>query len=441
MSERRELKRTLGELRQTHGDAVEKMQAIVSHAEIERREMTTNEAGAFERLKGKVTEAADQMRVVEQKIDDAPADPVSQFRQGRTEREARVGDLLSREQRMADLPPSMPSAFDSTEVEEFSLGRAIRGALTSDWRDADLERRALVEGTNSAGGFLTPEVLSSRIIDRVRKRARVLQAGAQTLRLDSDSVSLPRLTTGVTPAWRAENASNSESDPVFDRVTFVPKSLATAVKVSYELWEDMIDGGAEIITNELIAAIGLEVDRASLRGSGSSNQPTGLRNQSGVTIQSMGTNGAVPNYGSLMTAVGTILGANIDPTAAIMSSRTWMQLGGLADTTGQPLRPPKAVEDLTYLVSNQIPDNLTQGSSSVASEVYVGDFTNLIVGVKPFVRIDFQMRDRGAFGVNLKSSTEKLIDTQQIYVLATIRADVQLLHPEAFTVITGVLAS
>src|SRR4051794_21225602 len=81
----------------------------------------------------------------------------------------------------------------------------------------EIERRALSEGTDSAGGCLTPEILSGRLIDRVRNAGRVFQAGATVVPLDSDTVNIARLVSGVTPSWKTEGSAVTVSDMVFDR--------------------------------------------------------------------------------------------------------------------------------------------------------------------------------------------------------------------------------
>lgn len=103
--------------------------------------------------------------------------------------------VLGREERMTDWVARRPnrSAFDTYEARDVSFGRLVRGMVTGEWEDAELERRALGEGTGAAGGFLTPEPLAAAIIDRIRLQSRVLEAGAQTVRMESDSLSIPRL--------------------------------------------------------------------------------------------------------------------------------------------------------------------------------------------------------------------------------------------------------
>ncbi len=440
----------LTEMRETRFELFQQLERINDKALEEKRDLHPDEQKKYGKIEARMDFLGEEVERLErengiktpQMTRAAVAGPAQTVRPGgdshRTEREQR-DPRLSREDSMLDWANARGAdpRFDAQDVEEFSLGRGIRGLITGDWKDAEIEHRALVEGTDASGGFLTPEVLSSKIIDRVRTRARVLEAGAQTLALDSDSVSLPRLTSGVTGAWRAENAPVAEETPAFDRVTFRPKSLATLVKCSYELWEDMIDGGAQLIENEIISGLSLEIDRAALRGSGAANQPTGVRNQAGVTLQSMGANGGTPSYTSVMTAVTTLLGNNITPTGAILASRTYQQLSSLVDTTNQPLNPPAPVQNLPFYPSNQVPVNLTQGTSSDTSEIYVADWTNLVIGVKPWVRVEILGGGSNGLGIGVAKDPYTLMNTEQIQILATARIDVQLLHPEAFAVITG----
>jgi HK97 family phage major capsid protein len=114
------------------------------------------------------------------------------------------------------------------------------------------------------------------------------------------------------------------------------------VLTSEELFQDMIPGAGTILERELTQAAALELDRAALRGTGTAPEPRGIRNQTGVTIQSLGANGATPTrHTELMRAITTLLGNNRELNAAIMAPRTSQFYGGLLDTTNQPLNPPQ----------------------------------------------------------------------------------------------------
>lgn len=344
--------------------------------------------------------------------------------------ETRASAVLGTEDRMLDWQARRRtrSSFTTEEAREFSLGRAVRGMVTGRWDDADLERRALAEGAGSTGGFLTPELVSAQVIDRIRAQAQVLNAGATVVPMDSDQVSVPRLAAGITAQWKVENAPVVESDPAFERVTLVAKTLPVLTRISMELFEDMTPAASDAITNELTQAIALELDRAALRGSGVAPIPLGLRNQPGVELRPMtGANGSAPtSYADLVRAVAALRGRNVAPNAVLHSPRAGETYALMADTTGQPLQPPAYLQGLTFLETSQVPNNITVGTSTDTSEIYIGKWSDLLVGVRPSI------------GVRVRQLNERYADNLQVGLLAWLRADVQLAHPESFSILTGV---
>jgi HK97 family phage major capsid protein len=343
--------------------------------------------------------------------------------------ESNRGDLLAPEQRMADwVQEHRGSNFPNHDADEFSLGRIARAMVHGDHSSlTDVERRALVEGTDSAGGFLIPELLSATMIDRVRNQARVFEAGATTVPMTVDQLNLARLTGGASVAWKTEGNAITASDMVFDRVVLQARTLPILVKMSQELFDDLSPSASALIEGEIASALALELDRVALRGSGTPPEPKGIRNQTGVNIQSLGTNGAqLAGYDDVSTAIGTVRTANGEPNAVVLSARSMTFLEKMKDSTGQPLQPPPFVKALRFLVSNQVPDNLTQGSWVTASEAYVGYWPSLLVGL----RTDLRLR--------VRVLSERFADNLQVGLLAYLRADVAIAHPELFTVITGI---
>lgn len=74
-------------------------------------------------------------------------------------------------------------------------------------------------------------------------------------------------------------------------------------------------------------------------------------------------------------------------------------------------------------MTNQVPVNLTFGTSTDTSEVYTGDWDKLLIGMRTELSIRFLQ--------------ERFIDNLQYAFLAHPRADVQLAQPAAFVVDTG----
>lgn len=352
----------------------------------------------------------------------APLDP-SSGRTTMTTTPTERGAVLAPEHRVADYVRAR--GIDDPHTERLNLGKALRGMVTGSWAGADAERRAMAEGTNSAGGFLVPTILSSEIIDLARNAARVIEAGARTVPMESQVENVARQITDPAVTWRLENASINNSGPTFDLLAFVAKSLACVTTVSRELVEDSKMDIHDLLLSVISKAIALEIDRVGLRGSGIAPEPQGVRNTPNVPVTSLGTNGAAASWDAISSAVQLIRGANFEPTAALYTPRT---AGGLArqkDAQGRYLAPPVDLDGLPLLPTAQIRNDLTQGTSSVASELYVGDWAQLWIGVRTQLQITILQ--------------ERYADLGQIGLVAWWRGDVQVAHPLAFNVLTGAL--
>src|SRR5262249_8285533 len=79
-------------------------------------------------------------------------------------------------------------------VRPGAFGRVLRSWIFGDKRGLnDCELRAQAEGTDSAGGFTVPTPLAVQFIDRVRNNMAVNKAGATTVPMDSETLSIARL--------------------------------------------------------------------------------------------------------------------------------------------------------------------------------------------------------------------------------------------------------
>ena len=287
-------------------------------------------------------------------------------------------------------------------------------------------RAALAEGTDSAGGYSVPSVLLAPVIDLLRARSTVFQAGARTVLLDSLKTTICAIASDPTAAWRAENADVAASDMTFAPVTFTARSLGVIVTASQELLEDSLNVD-ESIRRALGSSFAAELDRVSLLGTGTAPEPKGVSKVAGVGSYSMGASGAaLSDYSPFIEALAILQTANaVDPTAAIMSPRTAKAINSLQDTLHQPLQRPTAIANLPFLVTSKLPINETQGGSSAASRIIMGNFPDLMVGI------------RSAFRIQVLQ--EKYADKLQIGFLATLRADVAVAHAASFCQIVGVL--
>lgn len=283
----------------------------------------------------------------------------------------------------------------------------------------DMEKRALSEGTDSAGGYTVPDILSARLIDRMRAASTVIRAGAQTVPLGSDVNYVAKLLTDPSPAWRAENGAIAESDPTFGRVTMTPRSLGVIVKVSRELLEDSVNIGSALPT-VIANAMAAELDRVALLGSGTAPEPRGVANFTSKTANSFA--GGELGYADLVKARTALRSVNADVSAFIMHPRDEGQLVEAVDSTGQPITIPPVIASIPMLTTTKIATNGGVGTNE--SKVFAGDFSKLLIGVRHSLRIEV-----------LK---ERYADTNQYAFVAVLRADVAAEHEAAFTVLSGV---
>jgi HK97 family phage major capsid protein len=313
----------------------------------------------------------------------------------------------------------------SEGYEGRSFGRYLRDLIHS----APLERpeyEARFVGEGGSGGNVVPTPLAADVIDLARNATRVIQAGAVTVPMTSQTLKYPRLTGEGSPAWHAEHGTITDADLTFDAVTFTARTLTRLVRISMEMVEDAPEQAEGVIARSFAEQIALELDRAALRGSGTAPEPRGVLNTSGVTVTTHGANGAaITNYDFWLDAVGNVRNANFEPNAHIQAPRSSTSLSKLKETsTLAYLAPPASM--LPMLATKQIPANLTVGTSTDCSEVYTADWSQLLIGVRTELRV-LPLRERYA-------------DFGQYGFLAWFRADVQLAQPSAFVVDTGVRA-
>jgi HK97 family phage major capsid protein len=283
--------------------------------------------------------------------------------------------------------PASPSRRDGD-----GRGRtASLGGATGRW-DGAAEERALAEGTTTSGGGLVPVFLAANVIDLARNATSVIEAGAITVPMASETLKMARLTGEGGPAWRSENAQINAGDLTFDQVTFQAKNLDRLVLISRELFEDSDPAASGVIAHSFAKQIALELDRAALRGSGTAPEPLGVLNTSGVTTTTHGANGtALSNYDWFLQAAGSIRDNNFMPNAHIVAPRTATDLSLLKNTLNDYMKPPASL--LPILATNQVPTDLTVGTSDTASEIYTGEWGQLAIGLRTSFELLF-LRER-----------------------------------------------
>jgi HK97 family phage major capsid protein len=151
--------------------------------------------------------------------------------------------LLAKGQKFGDL-------YDTDDGEGFNLGDFARNVIVG-------SRKA------ASGAALVPTYQGSRIIDAVRARTVLVEAGAGTIVIDGPT-NLARLTSGPTVYQHTEAANDiEESEIVAVPVTLNPKLLAVLIPLTVELVQDSPNLDA-ILNAALSAAFAAKLDALAI---------------------------------------------------------------------------------------------------------------------------------------------------------------------------------
>lgn len=281
------------------------------------------------------------------------------------------------------------------QVDAAKVGPAVRALFNQNRGNANaMLQRDLVVGTATAGGHLVAtELLGSSFIELLRN-AMVLDAlGATFLTNLNGNIAIPRQTGGATTYWVAENGAPTESQQAVDQVTATPKTVGAFTDYSRRLLLQSSIDVEMFVRMDLASQLAVEMERAALNGSGSSNEPTGLLNISGIGAVVGGTNGLAPTYAHMVgleTAVGNA-NANTGRLAYLTNSKVRGKLRTteeFASTNGRPVWTSVAGAQGRYgevlgyeaHVTNNMPSNLTKGTSSgVCSAIAYGNWAELMI--------------------------------------------------------------
>jgi HK97 family phage major capsid protein len=304
------------------------------------------------------------------------------------------------------------------ERSDISFGSWLKGVLTGKWSGASAETRAMVVG--DGGGYLVPQPLFGEIFTDAMGKARVVEAGARVIRMDSMTLRAPKITGYPASEWLAELEEATPSDFTFDKEDVTAQKCSIQTSMSVELAEDS-PLFAEAVDAQLSRAIGLAVDKAALVGA--VGGPLGIVNQPGVQV--IAGVGALDSYAPFSQAWGAVEGANYTPTALLAHPWLFATLDSLtADTDGQPLQPPRSWTTYKQLPTTQL--DLTPGSSTETTMAVLGDWTRFLWAVRTDARVEVSRESGDAwakYGVKVR-----------IY----FRGNCVAIHPQAFCVLTGV---
>ena len=242
------------------------------------------------------------------------------------------------------------------------------------------------------------------------------------------------VTGGADAAWVAEEGAATKAKPAYAKKVLSPKRLQVLQGITYDLLHQSTKDVDRLIMEDMVKAHAAALDAAIFAGSGSSGQPTGVLNTSGINAiyANDASHAAAISYAKLVqmeTEVGADNGL-IDDTLAYVSSAKFMgKAKTIPQIDGYPfyLLNDGKINGYPFYMTNAIPSNVTFSGTSNCTSALFGAWSEVLVG------------GWGGLQFIIDPYTAKANGVLEISAMAY--HDVLVRHPEAFCAITGVTTS
>lgn len=306
---------------------------------------------------------------------------------GLSDREARSFSFLRAIRAQAS--PNDRAAWEAASFErEVSDATAARMGIARDGIHVphDVLRRDLTASSaTAAGDLIFTDARPGSFIELLRNRLALTTLGVQTLTGLTGPVAIPKQTGAATAYWVAEKGTLTESNPTVGQINMTPKTCGAYTEFSRRLLIQSSMDVETMVRNELTAILALEIDRVALYGTGSSSQPLGLKNVTGINTKDFSAN--QPTYPELVELETLIAADNADIGAmAYLTNATiygGMKTTEKASGTAQfVLEPGGTVGGYPIVRSNQVESNDVW--FGVWSQMIMGMFGSLTIQVNPY---------------------------------------------------------
>jgi HK97 family phage major capsid protein len=307
------------------------------------------------------------------------------------------------------------------------------------WGD-DVVAKALAAGDAAAGGFLIPDTYSADIIELLRARAVVRSLSPLQVPMPMGTLTLPKITGGVTASYVGENKNLSTGQPTFGVLRLTYKKLAALVPVSNDLLRYNAYGVDAIVRDDLVSGIATREDIAFIRDDGSQNTPKGLRYWAPAAnvINANGTINLANVSTDLAKLILQLMNANVRMLrpAWIFAPRTLMYLMTVRDANGNFAFREELLSgklwNFPYGTTTQIPINLGGGTDE--SEVYLVDMVDVVIGDATSIIIDASTEAAYHDGSNVVAAFSQ----DQTVVRAIVQHDIGMRHDASVAVLAQV---
>lgn len=233
-------------------------------------------------------------------------------------------------------------------------------------------------GAQTGSNLVGTDFMAGSFIDLLRPRTTIMRL-ARTMGGLVGNVEIPKQTGGATAYWIGEGDDANETTPTIGQLGLSPKTVAAYTDITRRLLMQSTPDAEAIVRGDLVAAIAQAIDYAGYYGTGTSNQPLGLANYTGINAVDFA--GANPTYAELVEMETEIAADNADVNsmAYVLNARgrgaakttPKFASGASVSDAGVIWEPGNTLNGYRAEVTNQVQDG----------DVFFGNFADLVVGM------------------------------------------------------------
>lgn len=150
---------------------------------------------------------------------------------------------------------------------------------------AELNQRAVSQGTPSEGGVLVPTTVAAEILRLIPDYSLYPRLARNFPMPASGNVDIGALIGKMHAYWVGEQAAITDSFPTFDKITLNAKKLGAYIPVPLELLEDAVIDFGQLIADLIRECMGLEIDRVGIAGDLNAGDPfNGLLHSPNINV-------------------------------------------------------------------------------------------------------------------------------------------------------------
>lgn len=317
--------------------------------------------------------------------------------------------------------------MENKDMKRYSLLRAIQAMITGDYANAQFElevsdKLAAQAGTEARGMYIPKtallratsttttmddlvetEVYGDEFIHALQDASIAAKLGVRFIPNLVGNQSFPKMGTGSSFGWIAEDGSAVETTLSTDSVTLSPKTIGGSVALSRKILKQSVNPGVEnIVREDIMRGLAAALDSGIFNGTGAAdNQPLGILNQD-IDIVALGTNGDALAWGDIVDLESAVTADNVDGAAFAYATNSKV-VGAMKQTakdqgSGAYLMADGETNGYGVAVSNHIPSDGTKGTGTALSTMVFGDFNDVLVGMWGGVDIQVDPYTNGASG-------------------------------------------